>query len=663
MANKISVLIDVTTDKANRALSGFRKSISDADGAVGKFKAGASSAFASLKANAVPIATAAGAAMIAFGAKAIKAASDLGESVNAVEKTFGDASEGVLKIGEDASKSMGLSERAFNQGAVSFAAFAETIAGEGGDVSGVIADVTQRAADFASVHNIEVAEAMRVFQSTLAGETEAFRRYGGNVSAAAVEHYALSNGLIDSKREMTDAIKVQARYGLLMGQTSNTAGDFADTSGDLANASRTLAADVENLAAEIGDGLVPAAQEAVGILIQLLDKAQDLGLFQEQEQAVAVLTEANRGLADALTEAGVSVEEFQAILGTGATTLEGYRQATAYAGKAAKEYEEELGAAERAAELNAAATEKMEAASEAAAEAHANLTEELQDLQDKIEELTEAQGDLVGAEVDLERSTLNYQDAMISARMVIDSTESSERDRTEAVLDAKDAIRDQAEALADNEIATREANGEVLTASDKNAILADHYRDLAENAIPEAAGAAREWADDLDAIPGEVIVLVEGDTAAARTQAQAYITKLGGIPASTETKIMALIDQGRIDAAERALNNAARDRTSNIRVNVTGGQLVQPGQIGFRAKGGPVQAGKPYVVGEEGPELITPKSGGMVHDAKKTAEMFGAGSSGSGRGDIIISGDIYTQSVPDLRRELRQLLNEKAMMA
>ena len=141
-------------------------------------------------------------------------------------------------------------------------------------------------------------------------------------------------------------------------------------------------------------------------------------------------------------------------------------------------------AAERAAELGAAATEKMQAASEDAAEAHANLTSELQDLQDKIEELTEAQGDLVGAEVDLERSTLNYQDAMISARMVIDSTESSERDRTEAVPDAKDAIRDQADALADHEIATREANGEVLTASEKNAILAEPYRDLADDAIP-----------------------------------------------------------------------------------------------------------------------------------------------------------------------------------
>ena len=33
---------------------------------------------------------------------------------------------------------------------------------------------------------------------------------------------------------------------------------------------------------------------------------------------------------------------------------------------------------------------------------------------------------------------------------------------------------------------------------------------------------------------------------------------------------------------------------------------------GSRAQGGPVQAGKPYVVGEEGPEIIIPKSDGNV---------------------------------------------------
>lgn len=71
MANKISVLIDVTVDNANRAIKGFKQSVTDADGAVGKLKAGTKSTFDSIKANAGTMAVAAGGSLLAFGAKAV----------------------------------------------------------------------------------------------------------------------------------------------------------------------------------------------------------------------------------------------------------------------------------------------------------------------------------------------------------------------------------------------------------------------------------------------------------------------------------------------------------------------------------------------------------------------------------------------------------------
>ena len=46
-------------------------------------------------------------------------------------------------------------------------------------------------------------------------------------------------------------------------------------------------------------------------------------------------------------------------------------------------------------------------------------------------------------------------------------------------------------------------------------------------------------------------------------------------------------------------------------VNVGGYQVVDS-TLEARAQGGPVQAGKPYVVGEEGPEIIIPRSDGNV---------------------------------------------------
>lgn len=277
MANKISVIIDVTVDRANQALGNFRKSVGEADGAIGKFKAGAASAGDSLKANIMPVAAAAGTALVAFAAKSVQAASTLSESTNAVNVSFGDAADGVLEFGETAAESMGLSKAAFNEAAVGFAAFASNIAGPGGDVADVIGDITTRASDFASVMNLDVTEAADVFRSSLAGETEPIKKFGIDLSAAAVEAYALASGMVKSKSDMTEAIKVQARYGLLMQKTSKFQGDFANTSDGLANSSRIAAARFEDLQASIGQKLLPVVEDATGLLLGLADAIDAVG--------------------------------------------------------------------------------------------------------------------------------------------------------------------------------------------------------------------------------------------------------------------------------------------------------------------------------------------------------------------------------------------------
>jgi hypothetical protein len=60
-----------------------------------------------------------------------------------------------------------------------------------------------------------------------------------------------------------------------------------------------------------------------------------------------------------------------------------------------------------------------------------------------------------------------------------------------------------------------------------------------------------------------------------------------------------------------------------------------PSQVkiaGARAKGGPMGGGKPYLVGEEGPELVIPRNPGTVLPAHATAAAMSGGSSAGGRG-------------------------------
>jgi hypothetical protein len=247
---------------------------------------------------------------------AVGLASNLQESGNAVRVSYGEIAGEIDKLGETAAKRLGLSRGAFNDLAVRFSNFAGTIAGEGGDVVGVINDLTTRGADFASVYNLEVSDALGLFQSGLAGETEPLRRFGIDMSAAAVEAFALANGIGDGTGALTEAEKVQARYGLLLESTDKTAGDFAETQDSLANATRISNAKLEDAQAKVGEALLPAFEKFTDFMltdgVPLVEKLVDV--FVDASPAIIAVTDAGLDLLDFfLSNVSFVVDFFNAI--------------------------------------------------------------------------------------------------------------------------------------------------------------------------------------------------------------------------------------------------------------------------------------------------------------------------------------------------------------
>jgi hypothetical protein len=219
----------------------------------------------------------AGAAIAGAGlvlGKTVQTASSYAESVNAVNVAFGKSAQGIIDFGKTAATTLGVSQVDFNNAAVRFSAFAERIVGSGGDASKFIAEISTRASDFASVFNIEVSEALQVFQSGLSGEAEPLKRFGINLLETEVKAFAVRTEMIKQGETMTEQQKVLARYGLIMESTNKTAGDFANTSDGLANQMRILQAEVSNTEIEIGNALLPVMQELLPIVRDLV---RDLG--------------------------------------------------------------------------------------------------------------------------------------------------------------------------------------------------------------------------------------------------------------------------------------------------------------------------------------------------------------------------------------------------
>lgn len=220
----------------------------------------------------------------------VNAASDLEESLNAVNVSFGDVSGEIITLGETAANRLGLSQGAFNSIATQFSGFAEAIGGEGQGVVDFIDTLSTRGADFASVFNLDVDEALQLFQSGLAGETEPLRRFGIDLSAATVEAHAYATGIAEAGEPLTEAQKQQARYSALLEQTDKVQGDFTNTQDGLANAQRTLKANFEDVQAQVGGPLLGAFANLTTELLPVIETMGPI-LTQTMEELAPVITD------------------------------------------------------------------------------------------------------------------------------------------------------------------------------------------------------------------------------------------------------------------------------------------------------------------------------------------------------------------------------------
>ncbi len=220
--------------------------------------------------------------IVAAGGAAAKAASDLNESLNAVNVVFDESAEQITAWGQNAATQAGLAQSEFNQAAVRLGASLKNAGIPVDDLADSTIELTQRAADLASVFNTDVNDALSAIASALRGEADPIERFGATVNAAAVEAKALELGLAATRSEITEQIKVQARLAVIMEQTAEVQGDFARTAGEAANQTRIARAQVQDQAAALGQQLLPIWQAIISEALELISAFNELDESQKR---------------------------------------------------------------------------------------------------------------------------------------------------------------------------------------------------------------------------------------------------------------------------------------------------------------------------------------------------------------------------------------------
>ena len=246
---KLTILGDI--DNLNKSLKAATQDVETFGDKMGKAGKVVGAALAAA-------AAAAGAMAVKIGIDAVKAASDLSETVSKVGVLFGKTSKDIEKFAEGAASSLGQTKQQALDAAATFATFGKAAGLSGQDLSKFSIDFVKLSSDLASFNNTSPEQAINAIGSALRGEAEPLRAYGVLLDDASLRQAALELGIVSTtKNALTPQQKVLAAQALIYKQTAAAQGDFERTSDGLANKTRILTAQLENAKTTIGAALLP----------------------------------------------------------------------------------------------------------------------------------------------------------------------------------------------------------------------------------------------------------------------------------------------------------------------------------------------------------------------------------------------------------------------
>jgi TP901 family phage tail tape measure protein len=463
--------------------------------------------------------------------------------------------------------------------------------------------------------------------------TIAYQRYAENKKRVAEAADSLSEALRAESDEF-DRVNTEAARGVFAEQDAvavvnaleQSLGDLVDVTATYGDEVRTLDdtyaeynADIGRFRAEIEGlpGPVREVAESVADLVEAgtIDESQALDFFQ-------ALDELAQGSAESIANAKA---EFESLA----------REAAADGAITAKELESALDAlanADTPEELNEAFNLLQGFLGDTADEAR-RASNEMLGLIDNLQTLTGSTRDVDEAQRRLNDSIQGVLESVAKNGKGIDANTDAGRRNAEAIQQMVESGEALAKAQAQTDVTGESSRktleglaGQLAGLRDAGYLTAEQYQELL---------------DLYDLTPTDITTTVTADTAEAlakTNELRQAILDLPGVSEPTRAYLLAQLDQGNINSVEATMAFLARQREAIIRINpvLPENSILQnfpafnPGGVRTRASGGPVRAGEPYLVGEEGPELIVPEMAGTVLTAGQTSETLRGAVGGDG---------------------------------
>lgn len=222
--------------------------------------------------------------ILGIGTAATKMAMDAVESENLFEVAMGSVADDARKWSEETSKALGLNAYSVRSNMATYNAMLTSMGLASDESLKMSEGLTQLSYDMASFYNLKPEEAFEKLKSGISGEAEPLKALGILVNDTTIKTYAYAHGIAKQGAELTEAQKVQARYGAILDATKNAQGDLARTMDSPTNKLRIMKEQAQQLGIQFGQLLIPILEKLMAIIKPLMDRFQ--GLSKEQQELV-----------------------------------------------------------------------------------------------------------------------------------------------------------------------------------------------------------------------------------------------------------------------------------------------------------------------------------------------------------------------------------------
>jgi hypothetical protein len=228
----------------------------------------------------------------AYGAyKLVESASHADEVLNQLRVSFGKNADEVISWSRIVGKEMGRSEYTMQEALGNFGSyFATVFKGTGRDIVKMSKQMAVLATDVSSFKDVSDEEAMVRLMSGLAGETEAVRRIGVDISEATLREKGKALGINKTYTDMTNEEKTFLRFTKIVEDLQTVvAGDAVRTYKEWANSVRRTTDRFKTLSVTLGRRLMPTATKILGIVEKSADAFEEMTFRTMTWETAAVM--------------------------------------------------------------------------------------------------------------------------------------------------------------------------------------------------------------------------------------------------------------------------------------------------------------------------------------------------------------------------------------